>query len=121
MNGVSERIENCRNFQWDRCMMPPDVSHREGNILGKCSRPVHADSLCMRAEMPPSRQAVPAAAADHMSLAAHDHARMKVVNIRSRFYDLADEFVPDHQRCRDRALCPLVPLVDVQVGAADAC
>src|SRR3546814_6449591 len=33
--------------------------------------------------------------------------------------DAADEFMADHQPGLDRALAPLVPQVDVQVGAAD--
>src|SRR3546814_16182552 len=33
--------------------------------------------------------------------------------------DAADEFMADHQPGLDRALDPLVPQVDVQVGAAD--
>src|SRR3546814_2585179 len=33
--------------------------------------------------------------------------------------DAADEFMADHQPGLDRALAPLVPQVDVRVGAAD--
>ena len=44
----------------------------------------------------------------------------KSVHVGADLDDLADELVPDHHRHRDRLLRPGVPVVDVQVGAADA-
>ena len=44
---------------------------------------------------------------------------VEVAHVRADVDDLADELVPDHHRHRDRLLRPVVPAVDVQVGAAD--
>ena len=55
-----------------------------------------------------------------MPLAADDLARMKVGHVRADLDDLTDELMPDSHRDRDRFLSPRVPLVDVDVGAANA-
>ena len=73
----------------------------------------------MRAEMPPAGHAVAAPAADDVALAAHEVAHREVADVRPEPDGLADELVADHHRHRDRLRRPLVPLVDVEVGAAD--
>jgi hypothetical protein len=69
--------------------------------------------------MPPAGQTVSTPPADHVPLAADDVAQVKVVNVRADFDDPPYELVPDNQRDRDRSLRPVVPVVDVHVGAAD--
>ena len=71
-------------------------------------------------KMPASGQAIAAAAAHHMAFAADDVAGVKIAHVRADLDDLADEFMADHHRHRDGLLGPVVPVVDVQVGAADA-
>ena len=73
----------------------------------------------VRAEVPPAGHAVAAAAADDVPLAADEVARLEVGDVRADLDDLADELVADDERHRDRLLRPGVPLVDVEVGAAD--
>ena len=100
-------------------VMLPDVGHRQGDVFGERAVAVDADALRMRAEVAPARHAVAAAPADQMPLAADEIAGMKVVDVSADLDDLADELVPDHQRDRDGALRPGVPVVDVEIGAAD--
>ena len=90
------------------------------DVFGERARPVDADALGVRAEVPPAGQAVAAAAADDVALAADDLAGMKVRDVRADLDDLADELVADHHRHGNRLLRPGVPVVDVHVGAADA-
>ena len=99
--------------------MLPDVGHRQGDVLGESAGAVDADALCMRAEVTPARHAVAAAPADQMPLAADEIAGMKVVDVTADLDNLADELVADHQRDRDGALRPGVPVVDVEIRAAD--
>ena len=75
--------------------------------------------LVIGAEMAAAGHAVAAAAADDMALAGDDHAGRVIVDVVADLDDLADEFVADHHRHRDRLLRPFVPFVDVQIGAAD--
>ena len=65
-------------------------------------------------------KAVAAAPAGHVSFAADNVAGMEVVHVRADFDNLSNEFMPDHHRHRNRLLRPLVPVVDMDVGAADA-
>ena len=72
------------------------------------------------AEMPSAGEAVAAAAADDVAFAADDVAGMKVVDVGADLDDLADKLVADRHGHGDGALRPLVPVVDMDVGAADA-
>ena len=74
----------------------------------------------VRAEMAAAGQAVAAASADDVAFAADDVAGLKIGDVGADLDDFADEFVADDHRHGDGLLRPLVPLVDVQVGAADA-
>ena len=98
----------------------PDVRHRQRDQLGERARPVDADAARVRAQVAAAGHAVAAAAADDVALAADDVAGVEVAHVRPDRDDLADELVADRHRHRDRLLRPGVPLVDVQVGAADA-
>ena len=89
-------------------------------ILGERAGPIDADALRVLAQMPAAGQAVAAAAADDVPLAADDLADVKIVDVGADLDDLADELVADDHRHGDRLLRPGVPVVDVQVGAADA-
>src|SRR3546814_11424120 len=54
-----------------------------------------------------------------MALGRDALADRVAVHAGADFDDAADEFMADHQPGLDRSLAPLVPQVDVQVGAAD--
>src|ERR1700691_4622646 len=120
MHRVTEGIVDRSHFLVDLWIMPPNVGHGQRNEFSKGSRSIHAHAQRMRTQVPPSCQAIAAAATDHMPLATHDIAWIEVVDVRAHFDDLADKFVPDGHRHRNRLLRPGVPLVDMNVGAADA-
>ena len=98
----------------------PDVGHRQGDEFGECAGSVDADALRVLAQVPAAGHAVAAAAADHMPFAADDVARPEVGDVRADLDDLADKFVTHDHGHGDRAPGPGVPVVDVNVGAADA-
>jgi hypothetical protein len=74
----------------------------------------------MRAQMPPASQAVAASAADHMTFATHQIAGAKIADVRSHLNDFADKFMTDGHWYGDGALRPIVPAVDMNIGAANA-
>ena len=73
----------------------------------------------MGAQVAATGHAVTAAAADDVTLAAHEVADLEVADVRAEADDLADELVPDDHRHGNRLARPLVPVVDVEIGAAD--
>ena len=70
--------------------------------------------------MPAARHAIATAPANDVAFTRDEFTRMEIIDVGSDFNNLADELVPDHHRHRNRALCPVVPVVDMNVGAADA-
>ena len=121
VDGVAERIEDRGDVEIDAVGVVPDIGIGNGDIFGEGAGAVDADAAGVRAQVPPAGHAVAAAAADDVALAARRSSPgVIVVDVLADLDDLADEFVADHHRHGNRLLRPLVPFVDVQVGAADA-
>src|SRR5437016_1151058 len=104
MNRVAEWIENRRNVARDRRIMDPYIGHWQGEILGKRARPIDADPLGVFAQMPAAGEAIAAAAADHMPLAADDLADVKILDVRPGLDDPSDKLMPDRHGHGDRLL-----------------
>ena len=121
VHGVAEGIEDGGDILVDAVVMPPDVGHGQRDVFGKSAGAIHADALRFRAQMAAAGQAIAAASADHMPFAADDFAGVEIGDVGADLGDLADEFVADHQAHGDGLLRPIVPLVDMHVGAANAC
>jgi len=119
MNGVSEGIENGGDVEIDALFVPPDIRHRDGNILSECPGPVDPHSPGVCAKVPASGQAVPAAPAHDVTLGANDISFMKIGHVGPGVDNLADELVADHHGDRNGALRPFVPVINVQIGTAD--
>ena len=100
--------------------VPPDVGHGQRNEFSETAGPVHAHARGMRAKMPPAGHAIAAAAAHHVAFARDQFAGMKVDDVGADLDDLADELVANGHGDRNGLLRPLVPIVDVNVGTADA-
>src|SRR5581483_11519723 len=60
------------------------------------------------------------AAADHVSFAADDFAGVEIVDVRPDGDDFASELMTDGERDGNGGSGPIVPLINMQVGAADA-
>src|SRR5579875_2930606 len=101
--------------------MTPDVGHGQDDVFGEGPVAVYADAFGMSAEVTPAGEAVAAVSTDDVTLAADSVARPEVRDIGADFNNFADEFVSDNQGNGDGALRPRVPLVDVEVGTANAC
>src|SRR6476660_6633026 len=70
--------------------------------------------------MPASCQTISALTAHDVAFAAHNLTAGEASYVGSDFHDLAHKFAADDQPDRNRFSCPFVPLVDVEVGTADA-
>src|SRR5258707_15082735 len=74
----------------------------------------------MGTEMAPSGQAVPTPSAYDMTFAADDIAAIEVIDVGSDLDNLSNELMSNRHRHWNCLLCPIIPLIDVNVGAADA-
>src|SRR5215472_5694830 len=113
MDRVAEWIKYRCDLAVDLRVVLPDVGHRQNDVLGKSARPVYAHALRMGTQVATSGEAVPAASANHVPLAADQFSAMKIGDVRSDFDDLADKFVPNDERDLYSFLRPVVPVVDV--------
>ena len=89
VDGVAERVEDRGDVHVDAGPVVPDVRHRQRDELGEGAGPVHADALRVRAQVPPAGQAVAAAAADDVALAADQVAGVEVAHVGADLDDLA--------------------------------
>src|SRR5689334_16912183 len=120
MNGIAERIKYRGDLKRNPRMMPPDIGHWQRDVFGKRTRAIHPYSLGVSAQVSPPGKAVPASAANHVSFATHNHPWMEIAYVRAHLHNLADKLVPNHHRDGDRLTCPFVPIVDMQIRAANA-
>ena len=88
--------------------------------LGERAVALHADTLSADAHLAASGTAVAAGAADDVPLAGDQVADRDVVHEGADLDDLAEEFVAGDERGLHSGGRPVVPALDVQVGAADA-
>ena len=120
VDGVAEGVEDRGDFKIDAGMMAPDVGHGQRDEFGKGTRAIDAYALGGHAQVAPTGEAVAAASADHVAFAADDVAGEEVVDVGADGDDFADEFVADGHGDGNGFLRPVVPVVDVDVGSADA-
>src|SRR5690242_7467891 len=121
MHRIAEGIEDGSDIAIDRRVVMPDIGHRQGKILGKRTRTVHADATRMGTQMPAAGQTIAAASTDHMAFAAHELAGMEINHVGTDIDNLSHELVADNHRYGYRLASPLIPVVNVQVRPANAC
>src|SRR5207253_1310023 len=85
------------------------------------SRPVHAHPHGMSAQVPSSGEAVTAPSTNHVSFTGHNVAAVEIAHIGACLHNFAHEFVADHHGNRDGALCPFIPVINVQIRSANPC
>ena len=120
VDGVSEGIENRGNFVRDRARVFPDIHHRQDDIFRERAGAIHSHALRVRAKVTPPGEAIAAAPANDMPFPADQISGMKVRDVRSDLDNFAGKFVADDERHANCGLRPVIPIVDMQVGAANA-
>src|SRR5450759_5285701 len=117
---VAEGVEDGGDVEIDSLVMTPDIGHRQRDVFGESAWPVYADPHGVGAQVAPAGEAVAAAAANHVAFPADQIAREEIGDIGTHRFNPADELVADRHGHGNRLLRPIVPLEDVDVGAADA-
>jgi hypothetical protein len=116
---IAQRVEDGEGVERDPLVRRPDVDRRKRHVLGEGAGSGRSDADAVRAEMTPTGAAVAAVAADDVPLAGHQLPELEAAHPVSELDDPAHELVADDQGHGQRALRPLVPLVDMHVRAAD--
>ena len=80
---------------------------------------IHADPFRVRAQVPAAGKAITATTTHDVPFAADNVARPKIRNVGTDLDDLADEFVPNDHRHGNRLLRPIIPQINMEVGAAN--
>jgi hypothetical protein len=119
VGGVAVGIEEGGDLRGDLRRDQPQVLRGHADVFGEGAVAVDADAAGMGAEMAAAGAAVAALAAGEVAFGRDTVADLVVVDARTHFDDAADELVADDKAGRDRALGPFIPLIDVEVGAAD--
>src|ERR1700756_1412986 len=97
----------------------PEIGLGNGHELGKSSRTINANAEGVGTEVPSAGQAVPAMPTGDVAFHGHEIALAPAFDVSTELMNHADEFVPDSHRHRDRFLRPGVPIIDMDISAAD--
>ena len=89
------------------------------HVLGEGAVGVDADDLHMLADVRFADAALQALAASHVHLGGNEITFFDAGDLIAHGFDVAAELVAGNERGMNAALRPLVPLINVQVGAAD--
>ena len=120
MDGIAERVEDGADLVVDLVGQRHDVEGRDAHILGEGAGDVDADAAGLRVEVEVAGAGGAAPHADDVALARDPLPDLEVADVGADGGDLAGIFVADDHRHRHGAARPLVPVIDVEVGAADA-
>src|SRR5690606_15092724 len=98
----------------------PDVGGGHRDEVREASVAVHTDDFCVGADVRVARSAKWAASVHDVPLGGHPVTDRDIRHQSADLYHVARELVSDHEWRLAASARPVVPLVDVHVGAADA-
>ncbi len=119
MHRVAEGVVDGGPLGIDPFGHAPEVGLGHGDIVGEAAVAVHAQDDHVLAEVGVAGAALEALVADHVHLGGDQVADPVMTDVGAGFHDGAVEFVARRDRGLEPVLGPLVPLVYMQVGAAD--
>ena len=117
--GVAEGIEDRRVLQRNGGIELPDIRFGNDDVFGEGAVGVDADDLHVLADVRFAGAALQALAAGHVHLGGNEVAFLHAGDFVAERRHFSAEFVPGNERRMNAVLRPAVPVVDVQVGAAD--
>src|SRR5580698_7419635 len=116
---VAEWIEERAEVARDRRAELPDVRCRNTNVVGEGSIGIDAEDLHELADMRLSAAALQAVAAGNVHLGGDEVAHLHILYQFADSRHGAAELMSRNVGRLDAGLGPLVPVIDVQVGATD--
>ena len=119
MNGIAQRIEDGGILLRNGGIELPDIGFGNDHVLGEGAVGIDADDFHVLADVRFAGAALQALAASHVHLGGDKVAFFHAGDFIAESRDFAAEFVAGNQRRVNAVLRPAIPVVDVQVGAAD--
>src|SRR5699024_9677938 len=120
VHGIAQRVEDRSEVGVDPVVVDPGIGRGDDDVVGEGAVPVHPDADRVDAQVPAACPAVATGAAHEVPLTGDAVTDGDVGDRRPDLVDLAVELVADHLgRPGDRAGRPLVPPVEVEIGAAE--
>src|SRR5689334_4732203 len=119
MHGVAQRIEDRRVLKGDGRIELPDIRLGDDDVFGEGAVGIHADNFDVLTDVSFAGAALQALAASHVHLGGNEVALLDAGDFVAKGRYLAAKLVSGNQRGMDAVLRPAVPVVNVQVGAAD--
>src|SRR5260370_36868957 len=119
MHRVSERVETRKPLQWNVRIRRPDLRLWNYYQLGKRSRAVNPNAASVVAEVAAASQTISAASANYVPLPGDNHPGVTIMDVAAHDLNYPHKLMPNHHRSRDRSLCPIIPLENMNIGATD--
>src|SRR5687768_11503360 len=120
MHGVAQRIEDGADLIVNLVRQVNGVEGGKPQVFGEGAGHVDADTLGLRVEMKMASPRHAALHADKMAFAGDTVTDLDGPDVSADLFDHTAEFVAHDHRNRDGLLRPLIPVPDVNIGAADA-
>ena len=121
MYRIPQRIKDGRILDRNRRIKLPDVRFGDGNVLCKCAVGIYADDFHVLANVRFASATLQALSAGDVHFGGNKIAFFYTGDFVSTGDYFTAELVSGNQWRMDTALCPAVPLINMQVGAADGC
>src|SRR5262249_54937115 len=119
MRGIAQWIKTGKHVQRNARIGMPDVRLWDGQEFRKRALAIHSDAFRVGAKMASARKTIAAMAAHDMTFTRNKITRRETLHSIPDALDNADVFVPDYHRYRDSLLRPRIPVVNVDVSAAN--
>ena len=119
MRGVAEGVKEGDDVLRKTLVDGNDIARRDADVFCERAVAVDADADVVLAPLDIAGMTVAAVTAGDMAFAGYALADRKACDARAELGDLADILMADDLRGLYMLLRPLIPLVDMDVGAAD--
>ena len=119
VDGIAKRIEAGKDIQRNGRIGVPCISRGNGDEFGPGTGAINADALRVRTKMTTAGETIPAMSAGDVAFPDDEVAFGKSAHICSHRCDLTDKFVADCHRHGNGLLRPIIPIINVNISAAD--
>jgi hypothetical protein len=120
MERVPHGIVNTADFVRHVVVQVPHVCGGHRNVLGETAVTVDTNDFGVRTDMRVTRSAEQASAIDNMTFGRHTVAFFDIGHQAANLHDVAGKFMADYEWRTAPPFGPIIPVVNVDVGTADA-
>ena len=121
MKCVSHRVVNAADVVADRVIEVPYIRRRHRDEFSKAPVAIHPDDPRERADVSIARATKKTAAVHDVTFRSYAITLLHIRDETPHLHDVSSEFVTDDKRRLASRLRPVIPVVNVHIGAAHAC